>query len=77
MNIIEIVETNHGQTLNLPAEFRLAARTVTIRRVGNAILLEPIKPTEWPASFFEDIHIDDPAFVRPDQGSMPPAPVLD
>ena len=26
------------------------------------------KPTHWPEGFVEAIRIDDPAFVRPDQG---------
>ena len=30
----------------------------------------------WPREFFEDIRIDDPAFSRPDQGTMPPLPSL-
>jgi hypothetical protein len=30
----------------------------------------------WPEGFFENIRIDDPTFKRPDQGPMPPAPVL-
>ena len=30
----------------------------------------------WPEGFFDKIHIDDPTFKRPDQGPMPPAPVL-
>ena len=77
MKIIEIVETSRGQTVSLPEEFRFDARTVTIRRSGTAIILEPVKASEWPASFFEDIHIDDLAFARPDQGSMPPVPVLE
>lgn len=31
---------------------------------------------EWPAGFFDQIHINDPAFVRPEQGQTPPAPSL-
>jgi hypothetical protein len=38
----------------------------------------PAKPLDaWPPGFFEAIQIDDPAFTRPEQGQMPPAPVLD
>lgn len=28
-------------------------------------------PVAWPAGFFEEIRITDPAFVRPGQGEMP------
>jgi hypothetical protein len=34
----------------------------------------PSTSSAWPRGFFQDIRIDDPAFSRPDQGSMPPLP---
>jgi virulence-associated protein VagC len=77
VKIAEVVETSDGQTVRLPDEFRFHAGAVTIRREGKAIILEPLKPTEWPKGFFEKIRIDDPAFCQPDQGSMPPAPTID
>ena len=77
MQTVEIVETVHGQTVPLPEEFRFAATTVSIRREGDAVILEPIKPADWPEGFFDAIHIEDPAFARPDQGSIPPAPSFD
>ncbi|MBI1832632.1 MAG: AbrB/MazE/SpoVT family DNA-binding domain-containing protein [Planctomycetes bacterium] len=73
----EIVETAEGQIVRLPEEFRFQTNVVSIRRAGNAVILEPLKPVEWPEGFFESIYIDDPAFVRPDQGPMPPAPVIE
>jgi virulence-associated protein VagC len=77
MKTVEIVETDNGQAVPLPEEFRFSTRTVSIRRDGEAVILEPIKPSHWPERFFEDIRIDDPAFVRPDQGPTPPIPPLD
>jgi virulence-associated protein VagC len=77
MQTVEIVETSQGQAVPLPEEFRFAMTTVSIRRDGDAVILEPIKPAHWPAGFFEAIRIDDPAFTRPDQGSIPPAPSFD
>jgi len=77
MKTVEIVETDKGQAVPLPEEFRFTARTVSIRRDGEAVILEPIKPNQWPKRFFEIIRIDDPAFVRPNQGATPPAPRLD
>jgi antitoxin VapB len=77
MKTVELVETDHGQAVRLPEEFRFSTRAVTIRRDGVAVILEPLKPTQWPEHFFEGIRIDDPAFVRPDQGPIPPSPRLD
>ena len=34
-------------------------------------------PRVWPAGFFDDIRIDDPAFVRPPQGKAPAVAALD
>jgi virulence-associated protein VagC len=77
MKTVEVLETDRGQAVPLPEEFRFATRTVSIRRDGEALLLEPVKPARWPEGFFEAIRIDDPAFVRPEQGPTPPAPRLD
>ncbi len=74
MKTVEIVEAGQGQVVPLPDEFRFATSTVSIRRQGDAVILEPVKPVHWPEHFFDDIRIDDPAFKRPDQGSTPPAP---
>jgi virulence-associated protein VagC len=52
----------------LPEEFRFETPTVSIRRQGDAVILEPVKPGQWPEHFFEALRIDDPAFERPDQG---------
>ena len=77
MKTVEIVETDNGQAISLPEEFRFATSTVSIRRQGEAVILEPVKPDNWPDHFFDDIRIDDPAFKRPEQGITPPAPSLD
>lgn len=61
----------------LPEEFRFTTPTVSIRCEGDAIILEPVKPAHWPKHFFENIRIDDPAFTRPLQAAIPPAPLLD
>jgi hypothetical protein len=77
MNVTEIVRAGGSQFVKLPKEFHLAGDAVSIRRQGEAIVLEPAKPATWPPGFFDQIHIDDPAFARPPQGQMPPAPNLD
>jgi virulence-associated protein VagC len=73
MKTVKLVETSTGQAVPLPEEFRFATPIVSIRRECDAVILEPTKPTTWPDRFFEDIRIDDPAFLRPEQGSIPPA----
>jgi antitoxin VapB len=77
MKTVEIVETSNGQAVPLPEEFRFATSTVSIRREGDAVILEPVKSAHWPEHFFDAIRIDDPAFARPDQGLAPVAPSFD
>jgi virulence-associated protein VagC len=76
MTTTQIFQTGDGQAARLPRGFEFADKEVAIRREGNAVVLEPIKASVWPEMFFERIHIVDPAFRRPDQGTMPEAPEL-
>ncbi|MEX2141452.1 MAG: hypothetical protein WD894_19455 [Pirellulales bacterium] len=77
MKVTEIVRANGSQLVKLPEEFHLEGDTVSIRRQGEAIVLEPVKAAAWPAGFFQNIRVDDPAFARPSQGLLPPAPRLE
>lgn len=77
MRVAEIVRANGCQLVKLPEEFHLEGDAISIRRQGDAIVLEPVKSATWPPGFFERIHIDDPTFARPPQGQVPPAPSLD
>jgi antitoxin VapB len=77
MKTAEIVETSHGQAVRLPEEFRFTTPSVSIRREGEAVILEPVKAAHWPEGFFQAIRIDDPAFIRPPQGETPQVPRLD
>ncbi|QDU25139.1 hypothetical protein ETAA8_02010 [Anatilimnocola aggregata] len=76
MKTAEVIELQGMQAVKLPEEFRFDGSSVSIRRAGEAVILEPMKPATWPANFLESIHVDDPAFVRPEQGQTPPAPNL-
>ncbi len=76
MSIAEVIEVGGSQVVRLPEGFRLNAETVSVRQEGEAVILEPLKPSTWPDGFFESIRIDDPKFVRPNQGPVPPAPSL-
>jgi len=73
----ELLDTDKGQVVRLPDEFRMPGPRVSIRRDGHAVVLEPLKGSEWPPGFFDAIRIDDPAFQRPDQGELPPVVALD
>jgi virulence-associated protein VagC len=72
----EVIELEGMQAVKLPDDFRFDGESVWISRQGDAVILQPMKSAEWPAAFFEDIRIDDPAFCRPEQGQAPPAPLL-
>jgi virulence-associated protein VagC len=74
MKTAETIETSDGQAVRLPDDFRFHTKRVAIRRQGDAVILEPLKPATWPTNFFHAIHIDDPGFTRPDQGTMPASP---
>jgi virulence-associated protein VagC len=77
MQTADVIETGQGQAIQLPAEFRFPGAKVSVRKEGEAVILEPLKPSSWPPGFFEAICIEDSAFTRPSQGSMPPASSLD
>lgn len=77
MNTTIIRRGDGTQAVMLPDEFRFEGDTVSIRREGEAVILEPIKSSAWPPGFFDTIRIDDPAFARPEQGRVPPVPSLD
>ena len=77
MKTTEVISIDGRQAVRLPDEFRFTNATVSIRKEGEAVILEPVKSSTWPAGFFEDIRVDDPAFARPPQGEPPPAPAID
>ncbi len=76
MKTAEIIRTGGVQAVKLPDGFQFDGDAVSIRREGEAVILEPLKPASWPPGFFDRIRIDDPAFARPTQGQVPPAPSL-
>lgn len=41
------------------------------------VLFDEAVPKTWPPGFFDEIRIDDSAFVRPPQGVTPPIAALD
>ncbi len=77
MKVAEIVRADGSPLVRLPEEFHLEGDTVSIRRQGEAMILEPVKARAWPSGSFDRIRVDDPAFERPPQGQVPPAPKRD
>ncbi len=63
-----------SQAVRLPKEFRMLGDRVSVRRLGDGVLLEPVRETSWPDGYFEDIRISDSSFQRPAQGALPPSP---
>ena len=61
-----------SQAVRIPKELRFEGKEVSIRRLGDGVLLVPVKASTWPEGFFESIRIDDANFSRPDQGELPP-----
>lgn len=73
----------HGrsQAVRLPKEFRLPGKEVRVRRVGRAVLLEPLErdAADIKAIFAEIDRLGGNGFLpegRPEQPPMPPAPAL-
>jgi virulence-associated protein VagC len=63
-----------SQAVRWPSALRMPGKVVSIRKLGNGLLLEPVKADKWPEGWLESIHIEDSALARPDQGVMPPPP---
>lgn len=77
MTTAQIIELDGTQAVRLPEEFRFASATVSIRKDGQAVVLESLKATAWPSDFYEAIHISNPRFARPPQGKIPLSPIED
>jgi len=63
-----------SQAVRIPKELRFEGTEVSIRRLGDGVLIEPVKDAAWPRGYFESIRISDPGFERPAQGELPPLP---
>lgn len=61
-----------SQAVRIPKELRFEGKEISIRRLGDGVLLLPVKASTWPKGFFENIRINDENFTRLDQGELPP-----
>ena len=71
METATVIVEGDRQTVRLPKSIHLPAE-VFVRQEGETVVLEPARPKSWPEGFFDSIHITDPAFNRPEQGTLPP-----
>lgn len=66
-----LFSNGRSQAVRIPKELRFEGKEVSIRRLGDGVLLVPVKASRWPDGFFENIRINDSQFVRSDQGDLP------
>lgn len=68
----KLFQNGRSQAVRLPKEFRFHGREVSVRREGEAVILEPIKKTSWPKGYWERIRD-----ARADFEIEPMRPVLE
>jgi len=64
----KVFYTGRSQAVRIPLAFRFRDREVSIRREGEAVVLEPVRKRTWPRGFWRRIRIGDSTFARPAQG---------
>ena len=77
MKTAKVFYSGRSQAVRIPQAFRFRDREVSIRRDGEAVILEPLRKPDWPERFWDRIRIGDRAFSRPAQGKVPPRCRLD
>ena len=48
-----LFKNGRSQAVRIPKAFRFAGKTVRIRRLGDALLLEPVRRSGWPKGFWQ------------------------
>jgi hypothetical protein len=48
----KLFRNGRSQAVRLPKEFRFAGTEVSVRREGEAVILEPLKPRAWPKGYW-------------------------
>jgi virulence-associated protein VagC len=71
MTTAKVFHSGGSQAVRLPRVFRFRDHEVSIRREGEAVILEPIRGRTWSPGFWRRIRIGDAAFARPSQGAVP------
>jgi len=48
----KLFSNGRSQAVRLPKEFRFEGGEVSVRREGDAVILEPLKPRAWPKGYW-------------------------
>lgn len=48
----KLFQNGRSQAVRLPREFRFKGTEVSVRREGDAVILEPIKRDDWPRGYW-------------------------
>ena len=48
----KLFSIGRSQAVRLPKEFRFEGKEVSVRREGDAVILEPLKPRAWPKGYW-------------------------
>lgn len=51
----KLFANGRSQAVRLPREFRFEGQEVTIRREGEAVILEPVAKRKWPTGYWQRI----------------------
>lgn len=52
MATAKLFSNGRSQAVRLPKEFRFEGTEVSVRREGDAVILEPLKPRAWPKAYW-------------------------
>jgi antitoxin VapB len=50
--IAKLFRNGRSQAVRLPKEFRFEGTEVSVRREGDAVVLEPLKARDWPKGYW-------------------------
>jgi virulence-associated protein VagC len=53
MGTAKLFRNGRSQAVRLPKEFRFEGHELSIRREGEAVILEPIAPQTWPKGYWQ------------------------
>ncbi len=53
MATARLFHNGRSQAVRLPKEFRFEGREVSVRREGQAVILEPVKVRAWPKGYWQ------------------------
>jgi hypothetical protein len=48
----KLFRNGRSQAVRLPKEFRFEGNEVSVRREGDAVILEPLRPRAWPRGYW-------------------------